>query len=84
MPLHYNINSEIRNTGIVSGGYQVKSLLALLFCILTIYAPLELTRVIVAYGLSGKFIFELCFIWLTYAIAISLISAVLIRTRFYK
>ncbi|UCH42334.1 MAG: hypothetical protein JSW16_05805 [Dehalococcoidales bacterium] len=62
----------------------MKSLLALLFCILTIYAPVELTRMIIAYGLSSKFIFELCFIWSTYTTAISLISAVLVRTRFYE
>ena len=63
----------------------MKRLLILLICLLTLYAPLELTRVIIDWGLLGpfkdtilvsNFIFELSFIWLFYAIAIFLISVV--------
>ncbi len=61
-----------------------KSLLLLLICSLTIYAPIELTRIIIAYGLSGEFIFEVCFVWSFYAIAIFLISAVLARRPPYE
>ena len=62
----------------------LKCLLALLICSLTAYAPLELTRVIVAYGLSGKFIYEVCFIWFFYAIAILLVSAVVAKGSPYQ
>ena len=57
----------------------LKSLLILLICLLTIYAPVELTRLIIAYGLSGKLIFEVGFVWFLYVTAIFLISAVLVR-----
>ena len=69
----------MRNQRRVSSSKIAKSLVLLLICSLTIYAPVELTRVIIAYGLSGKLIFEVCFVWSFYAIAILLISAVLAR-----
>ncbi len=53
---------------------RVRSLLILLVCLLTIYAPVELTRVIIAWDLSGQFLFEVLFIWVLYAIAMFLIS----------
>jgi len=45
-------------------------LLVLLVCFMTIYAPIELSRVIVRWGLASEFIFELIFIWLFYVLAI--------------
>jgi len=48
-------------------------LLVLLILLLTIYAPIELTRVIVSWGLAPEFIFELVFMWLFYGIAISIV-----------
>ena len=51
-----------------------KGLLVLLICLLTIYAPIELTKVIVAWGLAVQFIFELVFLWLFYGLAMFMIS----------
>ena len=67
----------------VSKSEPIKSLLLLLICLLTLYGPVELTRVIIAWGLSGKFIFEVCFMWLAYVIAISVISAIVARQRLF-
>jgi len=53
--------------------------LTLLICLLTIYAPIELSRVIVNWGLTPSFIFELIFMWLFYGIAIFLISVIIQR-----
>ena len=44
-------------------------LLTLLICFLTLYAPIELTRVIVAWGLQGQFIGEVCLMWTMYITA---------------
>jgi len=52
----------------------------LLICFLTIYAPIELSRVIVSWGLAAEFIFELTFLWLFYGLALFIIS-VIIRKR---
>ena len=52
----------------------------LLICFLTIYAPIELSRVIVRWGLAAEFIFELAFIWLFYSLALFIIL-VIIRKR---
>ncbi|MFC2002674.1 hypothetical protein ACFLV4_01825 [Chloroflexota bacterium] len=41
-------------------------------------------RVIIAWGLSGKFIFEVCFMWLSYAIAVFVISAIMARKRLFS
>ena len=54
-------------------------LLVLLLCLLTLYAPIELTRVIINWGLSGQFIFEVCFMWSFYALAIFTFSVVVVR-----
>lgn len=48
--------------------------LTLLIGLLVLYAPAELTRVIFAWGpLDAELIFEVCFIWVCYAIAITLV-----------
>jgi len=52
----------------------------MLIGLLTVYAPIELSRVIVQWGLATKFIFELAFIWLSYSLALFLIS-VMIQQR---
>lgn len=46
---------------------------------MTIYAPIELTRVIVRWGLASEFVFELIFIWLFYVLAILIISVMVQR-----
>ena len=56
-------------------------ILILLVCLLTLYAPIELTRMIISWGLSGKFIFEVCFMWFFYALAIFMFSVVVFRKR---
>ncbi|KKL92205.1 hypothetical protein LCGC14_1887040 [marine sediment metagenome] len=55
-------------------------LLILLVCLLTLYAPIELTRVILDWeGFSNKFIFEIAFMWFPYVGAISILSVVVFR-----
>ncbi len=61
------ISREKRNRG----------LLVLLVCFLTMYAPIELSRVIVNWGLAVEFIFELVFMWLFYGLAVLIISIVI-------
>ena len=58
------ISREKRNRG----------LLVLLVCFLTMYAPIELSRVIVNWGLAVEFIFELVFMWLFYVLALLILS----------
>lgn len=53
---------------------MMKHLLITLLILLTIYAPAELTRVIVAYGLSAELIFEIVFIWVFYIAGITLVA----------
>ncbi len=55
----------------------MKKLLVLLICFLTIYAPIELSRVMVNRGLTPEFIFELVFMWLFYGFALFIIAAVI-------
>ncbi|KKN16954.1 hypothetical protein LCGC14_0970710 [marine sediment metagenome] len=50
----------------------MKLLLILLIC--TLYAPVELTRVIINWGLSGKFLFEIVFMWLFYTIGVTFVA----------
>jgi len=64
-----------------SRGQIAKVLLVLLICFLTLYAPIELTRVIADWGLTGKFIFEVCLIWILYIAAVCIISVMMIRER---
>ncbi len=54
----------------------MNGLFVLLICFLTIYAPMELSRVIINWGLAAEFIFELIFMWLLYGIAIFTISVI--------
>ena len=49
----------------------MKLLLILLVC--TSYAPIELTRVIINWNVSGRFLFEIVFMWLFYVIGITYI-----------
>jgi len=68
---------KVKEIKIEKGGREntKKGLLIFLICLLTIYAPIELTRVIVAWGLTSQFVFELTFVWLFYSLAIFTISA---------
>ncbi len=45
--------------------------LLLILLVSTLYAPVELTRVIINWGLSSRFLFEIVFIWLFYVIGIT-------------
>ena len=54
-------------------------LLVLLVCFMTIYAPIELSRVIVRWGLASEFVFELIFIWLFYVLAILIVLVMVQR-----
>ena len=71
----------MKNWSQLNQSRRVRSLLIILVCMLTIYAPAELTRVIIAWDLSGQFIFEVFFIWILYAIAIFLISVLLAQKK---
>jgi len=52
----------------------MRHLLRLLLIAGTIYAPLELSRYIIEYGLTVELQFELYFIWVLYITTIILIS----------
>ena len=54
-------------------------LLVLLVCFLTMYAPIELSRVIVNWGLTAEFISELILMWIFYGLAIFIISVIVLR-----
>ena len=64
---------------------MIKFWLFILFIILTIYTPTELTDVIIkhvsTYGYQVKFFGEVCFIWITYACAIGVLLCVLRRAK---
>ena len=45
-------------------------LLVLLVCLLTMYAPVELTRVIANWGLAAGAAFAIVFMWLSYGLAL--------------
>ena len=70
---------RVKEIKIEKGGRHIpiKGLMVLLICILTVYAPIELTRVIIAWGLTDRFIFEVIFVWLFYSLAILMISAMI-------
>ena len=51
--------------------------MVLLICPLTMYAPIELSRVIVNWGLAVEFMLELAFMWLFYGLAVLIISVVI-------
>ncbi len=59
----------------------MKGLLIVLVCLLTLYAPIELTRVIIDWSVSGRFLFEIVFMWLFYAIGILITSVVVARRQ---
>ncbi len=61
----------------ISREKRSRGLLVLLVCFLTIYAPIELSRVIVNWGLAVEFVFELVFMWLFYGLAVLIISIVI-------
>ena len=54
----------------------MKMLLIVWLCFFTLYSPLELSRLIFAYGLSSARIFELCFIWVLYLLAVVILARV--------
>ena len=57
----------------------MRGLLVLLVCFLTMYAPIELSRVIVNWGLTAEFISELILMWIFYGLAIFIISVIVMR-----
>ncbi len=57
----------------------MSGLLVLLICLLTMYAPVELSRVIVEWDLAAEFVLELAFMWLLYGLALFIISVIVQR-----
>jgi len=57
----------------------MRGLLVLLVCFLTMYASIELSRVIVNWGLTAEFISELILMWIFYGLAIFIISVIVLR-----
>ena len=53
-----------------------KVLVIVLICWLTLYAPIELSRLILAYGLQFGTTAELCSIWVFYLIAMAVLIKV--------
>jgi|ETNmetMinimDraft_11_1059920.scaffolds.fasta_scaffold360132_2 hypothetical protein len=51
-------------------------LLVLLVCLLTVYAPVELTRVIANWGLAAGAAFAIVFMWLSYGLALFILSVI--------
>ncbi len=47
--------------------------LLLVFLVCTLYAQVELTRVIINWSVSGKFLFEIAFMWVFYVIGITFV-----------
>ena len=54
----------------------MKGLIVALICLLTLYAPLELTRYILVQGLRPAYVFELCMLWSFYFVAIIILTKV--------
>jgi len=54
----------------------MKALIISGLCLLTIYAPLELSRLIILAGLEPEFIGELFFMWVFYLSAIAILIKV--------
>ncbi len=57
----------------------MKALLIILICLLFVYSPVELTRVIIDWGLSGKFIFEIAFMWVFYLAGLFIVFRVILK-----
>ncbi|MBA7637573.1 hypothetical protein ES703_45219 [subsurface metagenome] len=55
---------------------MLKALVVTLICLLTLYAPVELTRVIVAWGLDAELLAELSIFWALYLLAILILIKV--------
>ncbi len=51
----------------------LKGLLTALIALLVLYAPAELTRVIILQGLDVEYILEIAFIWVFYIAAIAIV-----------
>lgn len=47
----------------------MKLAILLLVLLLNLYAPAELTRIIIMFPLKGEFIFEIVFVWVCYIAA---------------
>jgi len=58
---------------------MMNGLLVLLIFFLTLYAPIELSRVIVSWGLAPVFMLELTFMWLFYGLAVFIIALIVHR-----
>ncbi len=56
----------------------MKALLIALVMLLVSYGPIELTWCIIAWGLAGDKIFELCFMWLFW------LGAIFVLARFME
>ena len=50
-----------------------KLLISVLIVLLTVYGPVELTRVIYHWGIVGQFRFEIAFMWVLYVAAMGLV-----------
>jgi len=60
----------------------LNTILLLVIIVLTIYAPLELSRLIIwndYYRLGAHFIFELCFIWIFYTVGMAVVYKLINR-----
>ena len=55
---------------------MLKAVVIIVLCALTLYAPIELTRVIIVYCLEPKTTFELGYLWLTYLVAVGILIKV--------
>jgi len=55
---------------------MLKVLVISLLCLLTLYAPIELSRMIMKYGLELALVFELSLIWVFYLAAIVILTKV--------
>lgn len=58
---------------------MLKLLLFILLILLTIYAPIELTRVILVWGLGGGLITELAIMWGAYLMAFILLVIIWVK-----
>ena len=55
---------------------MIKTLVIAILGLLTAYAPLELTKLIIEYGLTWEFIGELTFLWFCYLGALIILTKV--------
>lgn len=59
--------------------FSIKIALLIFICLLTVYAPLELSKLILNYGYGLNFSrsFELCAMWVFYLVAIIIIAIII-------